>query len=73
MLISAKKLFFIVSFNLSLFFILFIGIQNSSIKTKLNFLFGETIELPVSFIVGTSFISGSIFGSLLNLNSSIKK
>jgi len=73
MIISFKKLFFIVSFNLSLFFILFIGIQNSSIKNKVNFLFGETIELPVSFIIGTSFISGSILGSFVNFDSLIKK
>ena len=60
-----KKLFLAVIFNSCLFVVLFIGIQNSSNKSKLNFLIDETIELPISFIVGSSFILGSIFGSFL--------
>ena len=60
-----KKLFFAVIFNSCLFVILFIGIQNSSNKSKVNLLIDETIELPISFIVGSSFILGSIFGSSL--------
>tara|TARA_Y100001978_G_scaffold190688_1_gene194120 strand:- start:1229 stop:1384 length:156 start_codon:yes stop_codon:yes gene_type:complete len=46
---------------------LIIGIQNSSIKKKVNLLFNETVQLPISFISGTSFITGSLFGSLINL------
>ena len=42
-----------------------IGIQNSSNKKKVNLLINETINLPVSFIIGSSFISGSITGTLL--------
>ena len=42
-----------------------IGIQNSSNKNKINLLVQETINLPISFIVGTSFITGSIFGNFL--------
>ena len=68
MLFSFKKLVFFISFNVSLFLILIIGIQNSSNKGKINFLIDETIELPISFIIGSSFISGSIFGSLFSLN-----
>ena len=60
-----KKLFLAVIFNSCLFFVLFIGIQNSSNKSKVNLLIDETIELPISFIVGSSFILGSIFGSFL--------
>ena len=45
-----------------------IGIQNSSNKSKVNFLKNETVKLPISFIVGSSFIGGSIIGSLFNLN-----
>ena len=60
-----KKLFFIVIFNSSLFLLLFIGIQNSSNKSKVNLLVEETIELPISFIVGSSFILGSILGSFI--------
>ena len=63
-----KKLFFSAIFNSCLFLILFIGIQNSSNKSKVNLLIDETIELPISFIVGSSFILGSIFGSSLILD-----
>ena len=69
MFFPLRKLFFIVLFNFTLFFILLIGIQNSSIKKKVNLLFNETIELPISFIIGSSFISGSLFGSILSLDS----
>ena len=63
-----KKLFLAVIFNSSLFIVLFIGIQNSSNKHKVDLLIDETIELPISFIVGSSFILGSIFGSFLVLD-----
>ena len=66
-----KKLFLAVIFNSCLFLVLFIGIQNSSNKNKVDVLIDETIELPISFIVGSSFILGSIFGSFLvpNMNN----
>lgn len=60
-----KKVFFSFSLNLSLFFILMIGIQNSNNKSKVNLIVNETVSLPVSFIIGTSFIFGSIFGSFV--------
>ena len=63
-----KKLFFTAIFNSSLFVILLIGIQNSSNKTKVNFLINETVKLPISFIIGSSFVSGSLIGSLLTIN-----
>ena len=63
-----KKLTLTVIFNSCLFVVLFIGIQNSSNKSKVNLLIDETIELPISFIVGSSFILGSIFGSLIVLD-----
>ena len=63
-----KKLLFSAIFNSCLFVLLFIGIQNSSNKSKVNFLIDETIELPISFIVGSSFILGSIFGGFLVLD-----
>ena len=47
--------------------LLFIGIQNSSNKRKVDLLIKETIELPISFIVGSSFITGSILGSFFVL------
>ena len=63
-----KKLLLSSIFNSCLFILLFIGIQNSSNKRKVDLLINETIELPISFIVGSSFIFGSILGSLLSLN-----
>ena len=65
---SLKKLFFAITFNFSLFLILIIGIQNSSSKKKVNLIFSETIRLPVSFIIGASFICGSLTGSFLSMN-----
>ena len=73
MFFSVRKLFFIITFNSTLFLILLIGIQNSLVKKKVNFLLNETIELPISFIIGSSFISGSILGSIINLSSLLKK
>ena len=60
-----RKLLLSAVINSCLFVFLFIGIQNSSNKSKIDLLINETIELPISFIVGSSFILGSILGSLL--------
>ncbi len=62
-----KKLILIFIFNISLFFILMIGIQNSSSKKKVNFITTETVSLPIGFIVGISCISGSLTGGLLTI------
>ena len=63
-----KKIFFTISFNISLFLMLMIGIQNSSNTRKVNLILSETISLPISFIIGVSFISGSLTGSLIKTN-----
>ncbi len=63
-----KKLLYSTIFNSCLFIFLFIGIQNSSNKSKVDFLINETIELPISFLVGSSFILGSILGSFFDFN-----
>ena len=73
MLIKLKKLFFIITFNFSLFLILMNGIQNSSTKKRVNLIFSDTVKLPLSFIVGVSFITGSLTGSLLKININNKK
>ena len=67
-----KKLLHSAIFNSCLFVILFIGIQNSSNKSKVDFLINETIELPISFVVGSSFILGSILGSFIDFNMNKK-
>ena len=63
-----KKFAFSIIFNLTLFFILMVGIQNSSTHKKVNLLISETIRLPIGFIIGLSFIGGSITGSLLEIS-----
>ena len=73
MIIILKRFIFNISINTTLFFILIIGIQNSSNKAKVNLLFIETIQLPISFIIGTSFISGSLLGGFIPFDLIKKK
>ena len=47
-----------------LFFLLF-AIQNSQEKKVTKIFNKETIELPISFILGTSFVAGSITSSFI--------
>jgi len=63
-----KRLFLTAIFNSCLFVLLLIGIQNSSNKSEVDFIIEKTIELPISFIVGTSFILGSTIGSFIVFN-----
>ena len=65
MLYFFKKILFIFIFNTSLFLLLMIGIQNSKNSRKVNLISIETIKLPISFIIGLSFISGSLSASFL--------
>ena len=60
-----KKIIFTLTFNVSLFLLLIIGIQNSSESRRVNLILKQTVKLPVSFIIGISFISGSLTGSTL--------
>ena len=61
-----KKFVFSIIFNSSLFILLIIGIQNSENKSKINLIIDETVNLPISFIIGSSFIAGSISGNLIS-------
>ena len=72
MISPIKNLFFTFTFNFCLLSLLIIGIQNNSKKSKVDLLTDKTIELPIGFIVGASFISGSILGGVLNLKISKK-
>ena len=45
-----------------------IGIQNSSKSKKVDLIMSETVSLPISFIIGVSFISGSLAGNLVLIN-----
>ncbi len=60
-----KKLFLNLFLNTFLFLILIIVVQNSSTKERVNLLIDETIELPLSFIIGASFITGTMLGQLM--------
>ncbi len=78
MFIVYKKIIFSGIFNLCLFLMLMIGIQNSYQKTKVNLLIDKTANLPISFVIGISFISGSLTGNLIDfyfnrISYSIKK
>ena len=68
MLFKLKKGLFNTAINFVFFFLLLICIQNSSNKDKVDLLINETIELPIGFIIGTSFITGSLLGSFISLN-----
>ena len=65
--IFLKQLILSTTFNISLFIVLMVGIQNSSNKSKVNLYRIATINLPIGFNVLTSFLSGSLFGSLCNV------
>ena len=67
MTLLLKKFVLSIVFNSSLFILLIIGIQNSENKSKMNFIIDETVNLPISFIIGSSFIAGSITGSLISI------
>tara|TARA_B100000212_G_scaffold310843_1_gene262178 strand:+ start:683 stop:910 length:228 start_codon:yes stop_codon:yes gene_type:complete len=73
MLILFKKAIFSITLNSALFLLLIIGIQNSTNRTKVKLIIGETVSLPIGFIIGMSFISGSISGNLLNINFRTRK
>ena len=54
-----RRVLFTFLFNSCLFLLLIIGLQNNSNKSKVDLLLDETVELPIGFIAGTSFINGS--------------
>ena len=68
-----KKIIFSITFNSCLFLLLIIGIQNSSNKRKINLFKKDTVALPISFIVGVSFITGSLTGSFVPIFFDEKK
>ena len=51
--------------NIMLFVFLFLSIQNSTNKQKVIFLNYKSVEIPLSFIVGSSFIFGSFSSNIL--------
>ncbi len=63
-----KKICFNLTFNFLLFFGLVITIQNSGKQSRVNLLVNQSVKLPISFIIGTSFISGSFLGNIISMN-----
>ena len=63
-----KKIIFSLTFNLSLFLLLMVGIQNSSKREKIFFFNIQSVSLPISFIIGMTFISGTLVGDFLDFN-----
>ncbi len=57
----------ISSLLINLFFLIFLilGIQNSFETSKIKFLNYKSADMPISFIVGTSFITGSLLGNFI--------
>ena len=51
--------------NIFLLLFLLFAIQNNHEKKKVKVLEMESIELPISFILGSSFIAGSFSGNLM--------
>ena len=72
MIVLLKKLFFTITLNSALFFLLIVGIQNSSNEGKVKFILGNSVNLPISFIIGVSFITGSVSGNILAMSFSKK-
>ena len=68
MLALFKKVLFTITLNTGLFLLLIIGIQNNVNRSKVKLLISETVSLPIGFIIGMSFISGSIAGSIVTVN-----
>lgn len=51
--------------NLVSLILLFVVIQNSREKSSIKFIFLKSVDIPIGFTLGLSFISGSTFGFVL--------
>ena len=67
MLMKAKNLLITLLSNLSFLLLFFILIQNTSNKSSVSFLKLQSVEIPISLIIGLSFISGSSLGGTLSI------
>ena len=50
-----------------LFFFLCLGSQNLGKKHSLDFLINKTVDLPIGFLIGTSFTLGLMSGGLTSV------
>ena len=65
MIYKLKRVLISILINGFLIIGLIVSIQNSNNKSNVNLFGFETIQLPISFITGVSFISGTFIGSLV--------
>lgn len=68
-MLKLKNLLVNLLSNMAVLLLLFMLIQNSSIKKSVNFLKFKSVEMPISLVVGISFIAGSSLGSALYILS----
>ncbi len=77
MFINLKLLTFNLTSTLLLLIFLCLGSQNLEKRYKLDFFVNETVQLPIGFLVGTSFtigfLSGGLASILMNINIEAKK
>ena len=70
---NKKIIIFSIFSNTLLFITVLLSIQNSNTSRRIKFLAIETIPLPISFIISSSFIIGSISSIFINLAPEKKK
>ena len=54
-----------IFFNFLLLAAIILGNQNSNERKKIRFIKYESFQMPVSLIIGTSLVSGSLFANFL--------
>ena len=61
---KVSVLFLNLLLNFIMFSLLFLGVQNANKKNAINFLSYKSVEMPLGFILGVSFIIGTTTGCL---------
>jgi len=64
-MLKLKNLFVNLLSNTLVLLLFFLLIQNSNNKTSVNFLKFKSVEIPISLVMGISFIAGSSIGTAL--------
>ena len=67
MFLRLQLLFLNISTAILLIFFLCLGSQNLEKKYSLDFTINKTVELPIGFLIGTSFTLGLISGGLTSV------
>ena len=67
MLLKLKLLTFNITTGILLILFLCLGSQNLDKRYNLNLLVNETVELPIGFIIGISFVIGFVSGGFTSV------